>query len=144
MYKKILIALENSRADETVVPHVTALARQMGAELILLHVADGWAARNFNQLKLAESDEMKTDRDYLETTAARLRSAGLQVTVELALGNPPTEILRVAEAQHCNLIAMTSHGHKWLADFFLGSTIDKVRHNTLIPILVLRAGSNIA
>jgi manganese transport protein len=144
VYKKILIALENSRADETVVPHVTALARQMGAELILLHVADGWAARNFNQLKLAESDEMKADRDYLETTAARLRSAGLQVTVELALGNPPTEILRVAEAQHCNLIAMTSHGHKWLADFFLGSTIDKVRHNTSIPILVLRAGSSIA
>jgi nucleotide-binding universal stress UspA family protein len=142
VYKKILIALENSRADETVVPHVTALARQMGAELILLHVADGWAARNFNQLKLAESDEMKTDRDYLEATAARLRSVGLQVTVELALGNPPTEILRVAEAQHCNLIAMTSHGHKWLADFFLGSTIDKVRHNTSIPILVLRAGSN--
>jgi manganese transport protein len=144
VYKKILIALENSRADETVVPHVTALARQMGAELILLHVADGWAARNFNQLKLTESDEMKADRDYLEATAARLRSAGLQVTVELALGNPPTEILRVAEAQHCNLIAMTSHGHKWLADFFLGSTIDKVRHNTSIPILVLRAGSSIA
>ena len=144
MYKKILVALENSRADETVVPHVTVLARQMGAELILLHVADGWAARNFNQLKLAESDEMKTDRDYLEATAARLRSSGLQVTVELALGNPPTEILRVAEAQHCNLIAMTSHGHKWLADFFLGSTIDKVRHNTSIPILVLRAGSSIA
>ena len=144
MYKKILIALENSRADETVVPHVTALARQMGAELVLLHVADGWAARNFNQLKLAESDEMKADRDYLETTAARLRSAGLQVTVELALGNPPTEILRVAAAQNCNLIAMTSHGHKWLADFFLGSTIDKVRHNTSIPILVLRAGSSIA
>jgi nucleotide-binding universal stress UspA family protein len=144
VYKKILIALENSRADETVVPHVTALARQMGAELILLHVADGWAARNFNQLKLAESDEMKADRDYLETTAARLRSAGLQVTVELALGNPPTEILRVAAAQNCNLIAMTSHGHKWLADFFLGSTIDKVRHNTSIPILVLRAGSSIA
>jgi nucleotide-binding universal stress UspA family protein len=142
MYKKILIALENSRADETVVPHVTALAKQMGAELVLLHVADGWAARNFNQLKLAESDEMKADRDYLETTAARLRGSGLQVTVELALGNPPTEILRVAEAQRCNLIAMTSHGHKWLADFFLGSTIDKVRHNTSIPILVLRAGSS--
>ncbi len=144
MYKKILIALENSRADETVVPHVAALAKQMGAELVLLHVADGWAARNFNQLKLAESDEMKTDRDYLETTDARLRSSGLQVTVELALGNPPTEILRVAEVQRCHLIAMTSHGHKWLADFFLGSTIDKVRHNTSIPILVLRAGSSVA
>lgn len=140
MYKKILVALENSRADEAVVPHITALALQMGARLILLHVADGWAARNFNQLKLTESAEMKADRDYLEATATRLRGAGLQVAVELALGNPPTEILRAAEAQQCDLIAMTSHGHKWLADLFLGSTIDKVRHNTAIPILVVRAG----
>ncbi|HTB80396.1 MAG TPA: universal stress protein [Opitutaceae bacterium] len=140
MYKKIIVALENSHADEAVVPHITALALQMGAKLILLHVADGWAARNFNQLKLTESAEMKADRDYLEATAARLRGAGLDVAVELALGNPPTEILRAAEAQHCDLIAMTSHGHKWLADLFLGSTIDKVRHNTSIPILVVRAG----
>jgi len=140
MYKKILVALENSRADEAVVPHITALALQMGAKLILLHVADGWAARNFNQLKLTESAEMKSDRDYLEATATRLRGAGLQVAVELALGNPPTEILRAAEAQQCDLIAMTSHGHKWLADLFLCSTIDKVRHNTSIPILVVRAG----
>jgi len=141
LYNKILVALENSRADETVVPHVTRLAREMGAELVLLHVADGWAARNFDQLKLAESAEMKADRDYLTATAEGLRNSGLSVNVQLALGNPPTEILRAAEAQRCDLIVMTSHGHKWLADLFLGSTIDKVRHNTAIPILVVRAGS---
>ena len=140
MYKKILVALENGRADDTLIPHIASLARQLGSQLLLVHVADGWAARNFDQLKLAESDEMKADRTYLEGVAGRLRAGGLTVSTELALGNPPTEILKTAEAQLCDLIAMTSHGHKLFADFFLGSTIDKVRHNTSIPILVVRAG----
>ena len=141
MYKKILVALENSRADETLEPHIAVLARTVGAELLLLHVADGWAARNFEQLKLAESAEMKADRAYLEREAESLRATGLKVSTHLALGNPPTEILRTAEREGCDLIAMTSHGHKLLADLILGSTIDRVRHNTRIPILVLRAGS---
>lgn len=144
MYKKILVALENGRADDTLVPHVAELARLLGSELLLVHVADGWAARNFDQLKLAESDEMKADRAYLAGVAARLLAGNLGVTTELALGNPPTEILRTAEARGCDLIAMTSHGHKLLGDFFLGSTIDKVRHNTSIPILVVRAGTGTA
>lgn len=141
MYKKILVALENGRADDTLVPHVAELARRLGSELLLVHVADGFAARNYDQLKLAESDEIKTDRAYLESVALRLRSAGIQVTTELAMGNPPTEILKTAQTRACDLIAMTSHGHKLLGDIFLGSTIDKVRHNTVIPILVVRAGS---
>jgi nucleotide-binding universal stress UspA family protein len=144
MYKKILVALENSRADETLMPHIVELARRLGSELLLVHVADGWAARNFTQLKLAESDEMRADRDYLEATAVRLRASGLGVATVLALGNPPTEILRTADAEHCDLIAMTSHGHKLLGDIFLGSTIEKVRHNTTIPILVVRAGAGLS
>jgi nucleotide-binding universal stress UspA family protein len=144
MYQKILVALENGRADDTLVPHIAELARRLGSELLLVHVADGWAARNFDQLKLAESAEMKADRAYLESVAARLRAAGLKVTTELVLGNPPTEILKTAAARTCDLIAMTSHGHKLIGDFFLGSTIDKVRHNTTIPILVVRAGSGTA
>ena len=144
MYKKILVALENSRADDTLVPHIAELARRLGSELLLVHVADGWAARNFDQLKLAESTEMKEDRAYLDGVAKRLRGAGLTVAVELVLGNPPTEILKAAELRACDLIAMTSHGHKLLGDFFLGSTIDKVRHNTVIPILVVRAGKGTA
>ncbi|MSU22834.1 MAG: universal stress protein [Opitutus sp.] len=141
MYKKILVALENSRADDTLVPHIAELARRLGSELLLVHVADGWAARNFEQLKLAESDEMKADRGYLEEVAGQLRAGGLTVKTELALGNPPTEILKVAQGRGCDLIAMTSHGHKLLGDFFFGSTIARVRHNTLIPILVVRAGT---
>jgi nucleotide-binding universal stress UspA family protein len=140
MYRHILVALENGRADEALVQHVAALARRLGSELLLLHVADGWAARHFDDLKLAESDEMKADRAYLEGVAARLRAAGLGVETELARGNPPTEIPRVAAAQACDLIAMAAHGHKLFADIFYGSTIDRVRHNTAIPVLIVRQG----
>ena len=142
MYHKILVALENGRADDALVPHIAELARRLGSELLLVHVADGFAARNFEQLKLAESDEMRADRAYLDGIAQRLRVTGVVVTTELALGNPPTEILKTAETRGCDLIAMTSHGHKVIGDFFFGSTIDRVRHNTTIPILVVRSGSS--
>jgi manganese transport protein len=139
MYKKILVALENGRADETLVPHVTELAKLLGSELLLVHVADGWAARNYDQLSLAESAEMREDRAYLAEIADRISAQGVVVQSELALGNPPTEIVRAALANACDLIAMTSHGHKLVGDIFLGSTIDKVRHNTTVPLLVVRS-----
>ena len=139
MYKKILIALENSPADETILPHIAELAKRFGSNLLLLHVADGWAARNFNKLELAESEEMKDDRAYLEKVAGQLRNNGFSVETMLALGNPPTEILKVAEGEHCDLIAMTGHGHRLFGDIFYGSTITQVRHKTSIPILVVRA-----
>jgi nucleotide-binding universal stress UspA family protein len=139
MYKKILVALENSPADKTMLPQITQLAKILGSELLLLHVADGWGARNFNQLKLRESDEMKDDRKYLEKIAADLVEKGFSVSTMLALGSPPAEILKVAEAEHCNLIAMTSHGHRFFGDIFHGSTITEVRHRTHIPIFLVRA-----
>jgi nucleotide-binding universal stress UspA family protein len=139
MYRKILLALENDRADVTLLPHVAKLAKLVGAELLLVHVADGWAARNFDQLRLAESEEMKSDSAYLERVARELRAEGLTVNTELARGNPPQEILHTAVAKNCDLIAMTSHGHKLVGDLFFGSTIEKVRHNTTIPLLILRA-----
>jgi len=139
MYRKILVALENGRADATLLPHVAHLAGGVGAELLLLHVADGWAARNFDQLKLAESEEMRADSDYLERTARDLRGRGLTVDTLLALGNPPVEIVKIAASSGCDLIAMASHGHKLIGDLWYGSTIDKVRHNTQVPLLVVRA-----
>ncbi len=119
---------------------MTQLAKRLGAHLLLVHVADGWVARNFDRLKLAESDEMKADRAYLEQTAAQLRADGVSVTTQLALGDPPGEILKTAEAEHCDLIAMTSHGHRLLGDFLFGSVIHEVRHKTNIPVLLVRAG----
>jgi len=139
MYKKILVALENGPADETILPHVADLAARFGSALLLLHVADGWVARNFNKLELTESEEMKEDRAYLERIASELRARNLTVTNTLALGDPPVEILKIADAENCDLIAMTSHGHRLLGDLFRGSTITQVRHHTRIPLLILRA-----
>jgi manganese transport protein len=139
MYRKILVALENTRTDETLLPHVTELATRLGSRLLLVHVADGWAARNFSQLKLAESDEMKADRAYLDNTVTELRLKGLLVSAHLALGDPATEILKTAETEHCDLIAMTSHGHRLIGDIIYGSTINEVRHRTSVPILVVKA-----
>ena len=140
MYRKILVALENSAADESLLPHITALAKQLNSELLLVHVADGWVARNYERLTLAESEEMKNDRVYLEKVTADLRSRGLNVSSHLAMGDPPREILKTADSEHCDLIAMTTHGHRFIADLIFGSTIHEVRHGTKIPVLLVRAG----
>ncbi len=139
MYRKILIALDNGPADAAVVPHVTKLAAHFGSEILLLHVADGFAARCFDSLKLTESEEMKADLAYLEKVANELRAKKLSVAIKLALGNPPTEILKAAKSEGCDLIALAGHGHRLFGDIFHGSTITEVRHKTEIPLLVVRA-----
>jgi nucleotide-binding universal stress UspA family protein len=139
MYKRILIALENSAADRTIVAHVRELAKMTGAELLLVHVADGWVARNYDQLKLRESEEMKEDRAYLESVRQELTSQGLKVETRLAMGDPATELIRTAEAQSVDLIAMSTHGHRFLSDLLHGTTADKVRHLVKVPVLFLRA-----
>jgi nucleotide-binding universal stress UspA family protein len=139
MYRKILVALENGPADETLLPHVKGLAVLLGSELLLVHVADGFAARHYEQLQLAESEEMKEDRAYLEREAEKIRTTGLTVETLLALGNPPQEILKAAETAMCDLIAMGSHGHRFFGDILYGSTISGVRHQSSIPVLVIPA-----
>src|SRR2546423_8080539 len=88
MYKRILVPLENSQADKCILQHVTDLAKLCGAQVLLLHVADGWAARNMEQLNLRESQEMKEDRAYLERMVEELRRAGVEVDAVLAAGHP--------------------------------------------------------
>jgi nucleotide-binding universal stress UspA family protein len=139
MYKRILVAVENSAADRTILDHVSALARLTGAELLLVHVADGWAARNFNQLNLRESEEMRHDREYLDRLRVHVESTGIHADVQLALGDPATELIRVAEEQKVDLIAMSTHGHRFLADVLHGTTADRVRHLVKVPVLLLRA-----
>ncbi len=138
MYKRILVALENSPADQSLLPHITQLAQLLHSHLLLVHVAEGWAARNYEDFLLKDSEEMIKDRQYLEEAAKLLRAKGLETSTQLALGEPSQEILKIAEKEHCDLIAMTSHGHRFLADLFWGSTIEEVRHKSTIPILVVK------
>jgi nucleotide-binding universal stress UspA family protein len=139
MYSRILVAVENSPADKTILAHVAELARLTGAALVLVHVADGWAARNFNQLKLRESEEMKIDRDYLDRLRGELEGAGLMVDTRLAMGDPATELVKVSKELGVDLIAMSTHGHRFVKDVLLGATADKVRHLVKVPVLLLRA-----
>ena len=139
MYKRILVAIEHSTADRTIIEHVSRLAELTGATLLLVHVADGWAARNFDQLKLKESEEMKADRAYLEELRNELISRGLKVDAQLAMGDPSTELIRAANDLRVDLIAMSTHGHRFLNDLIRGTTADRVRHLVKVPVLLLRA-----
>ena len=138
MYKHILIPLENSPADETILTHIKPLARLTDAQLLLVHVADGWVARNFNQLQLAESEEMKQDRAYLERRRSELAAEGFTCAAVLALGEPSDEIIKLAREKNIDLIAMTTHGHRLISDILYGATADKVRHAVDVPVLLLK------
>ncbi|HZS18842.1 MAG TPA: universal stress protein [Candidatus Udaeobacter sp.] len=138
MYQHILIPLEHSPADDTILTHIKPLARIAGAKLLLVHVADGWVARNFNQLHLAESQEMKDDRAYLEKRVQELTEEGFSCDAVLALGEPSDEIVKLAGEKNVDLIAMTTHGHRFISDILYGATVDKVRHKVDVPVLLLK------
>ena len=139
MYRRILVALEHTGADRTIIEHVAKLAEMTGAELLLVHVADGWAARNFDQLQLRESEEMKDDRAYLESLKRELTEAGRSVEIQLAMGDPASELVKIANSGSVDLLAMSTHGHRYLADLVHGTTADRVRHLVNVPVLLLRA-----
>lgn len=137
MYKKILVALDNSPADQCLLSHIASLAEALHSSLTLVHVAEGWAARYYEDLLLKESQEMVDDRKYLETKARELIDRGIEVNSFLAQGEPAKELLKIAAKEQCDLIAMASHGHGFLGDLFLGSVIEEVRHHTSLPLLVI-------
>lgn len=142
MFKRILVALDHTDTDRFLIPKIEQLARLSGSELLLVHVADGWAARHYEQLKLSDSEEIKEDRAYLEQLAVGFREKGLSATTLLAMGDPPSELLRAAKDQECDLIAMTSHGHRLVGDVLHGETIEQVRHRATIPMFIVSAKSD--
>ncbi len=138
MYRRILVPLEHSPADDTILRHVRQLAQHCGSDVVLIHVADGWVARNIRELELRESDEMRDDRAYLEQVCADLRTAGFEADAVLAAGEPATEIAAAAEREGCDLIAMATHGHRGLDDLVRGSVASEVRHLSMVPVLMVR------
>lgn len=141
MYRRILVPLENSPTDDGILEHVSQLARHCRAALVLIHVADGWAARNIAHLKLRESEELRIDREYIERIATQLSSEGVPTEAVLATGDPAREITAAAEREGCDLIAMATHGHKFIGDVIHGSVANEVRHETSIPVLLVRASA---
>jgi nucleotide-binding universal stress UspA family protein len=139
MYSHILVPLENSPADDTVLAHVAKLAQKSGGRVSLIHVADGYVARNYDQLKLAPSQEMLEDIEYLNKRETELQSLNIVTSAHLAWGEPADEIIKFAEEIKCDLIAMATHGHGLVADLVLGSVTRSVRHRTNIPVLLIRS-----
>lgn len=138
MYRKILVPLENSPYDDAIVDHVKELGCVLGSSVVFIHVADGSVARNIAQLNLRESEEMKQDREYIESVAASVEESGLDAEALLAGGDPATEISEAAVREGCDLIAMATHGHKFMNDMLRGSVAHTVRHASTIPVLLVR------
>ena len=137
MYKKILITLDSTPTDQKVIGHIKQLAKLVGARVVLLHVADGWAARTYGPD--AVSREITEDKEYLEKVRLQFQEGGIDVEAQLAYGDPATEIVKWVETQGCDLVAMSTHGHRFLGDLFLGATADRVRHSISVPVLLIRA-----
>jgi nucleotide-binding universal stress UspA family protein len=137
MYNKILVTLDATPTDRAIIEHVKELARFMHSRVVLLHVADGWAARAYGPN--AVSPEISEDTKYLDGIRSEFQSLGVTAEAELAYGEPSKEIVRWVEVKGCDLIAMSTHGHKFLADLFLGQTAHHVQHNVNVPVLLLRA-----
>lgn len=139
MYHRILVPVEHTDYDEVILAHVKKLARQCGgSSIVLIHVADGWAARNIKELHLRESEEMKDDREYIEKLADALEAEGFKVEALLAGGDPAREIAAAGEREKCDLIAMATHGHRGLADVLRGSVAHELRHISMLPVLMVR------
>ena len=136
MYNKILVTLDATPADRAIIEHIKELAKVMHSHVVLLHVADGWAARRYGAD--AVSPEVTDDKAYLEVVRAEFQTAGITADAELAYGEPAKEIIKWVEDQGCDLVAMSTHGHRFLADLFFGTTVHRVRHTVQVPVLLLR------
>ena len=137
MYGTILVTLDGTPSDRAIIEHVKQLAKLAHSRLVLLHVADGWAARTYG--RDAVSPEITEDSAYLETVRGEFEAAGISAQAELAYGEPSDEIIKWVKAKGCDLVAMSTHGHRFLADVFLGTTASRVQHNISAPVLLLRA-----
>ena len=137
MYDKILVTLDGTPTDRAIVEHVKRLAKLAHSRLVLLHVADGWAARTYG--RDAVSAEISEDTAYLEKMKSELQAEGIPTDTELAYGEPDREIVKWVERKGCDLVAMSTHGHRFLADLFLGTTASRVQHRISVPVLLLRA-----
>jgi nucleotide-binding universal stress UspA family protein len=137
MYHTILVTLDGTPSDRAIIEHVKQLAKLAHSRLVLLHVADGWAARTYGPD--AVSPEINEDTAYLEKVRAEFQSADIPAQAELAYGEPANEIIKWVRQKGCDLVAMSTHGHRFLADVFLGTTASRVQHNISAPVLLLRA-----
>jgi nucleotide-binding universal stress UspA family protein len=137
VYKTILVTVDGTPTDQAIIEHVKQLAKFAQGRVVLLHVADGWAARTYGPD--AVSPEITEDTAYLKRVQAEFQAMGIPAEAELAYGEPVEQIVNWVQQKGCDLVAMSTHGHRLIADIFLGSTASRVQHRIRVPVLLLRA-----
>jgi len=134
VYDHILVPIEGTETDAPVLEHVGELARTCGATVTLLRVAH-YHTRD------QRSREVEDAEGDLARGAEQLRSRGITVRTLLQSGEPQEVIVQQAAELRPDLIAMATHGHGWAKRVVLGSVADHVRHNTDVPLLLLKGGA---
>jgi manganese transport protein len=136
-YRRILVPLDHTGLDQQAVGHAAALARAHHAKLFLLHVEEGVTSQVYGPL--SSTAEVEAGAQYLERVAESLRAEGLEVETAIVHSNAPRrEIVRYADEVKPDLVIMGAHGHRRLKDLILGNTIDPVRHELRMPLLIVR------
>ena len=131
VYKKILVTIDCSPVDQTIIRHVAPLALQNRAEVYLLHVVH---AHTLDQRRALRAQT----EPCLETHCETLRSQGIQTRQLIREGEPDEEILKEIESGSYDLVAMATHGHKFFGNFLFGSVSESLKHNISIPLLLIK------
>jgi manganese transport protein len=137
VYTKILVPLDHTSKDRDAIAHATAMAKQHGATLYLLHVEEGVTSQVYGSE--SSTAEVEEGEKYLRQIASQLEEQHLAVrTLVRHSRNPMKEIVSYAEELKPDLVVMGAHGHKGLKDIVFGTTINAVRHKLKAPLLVVR------
>ena len=133
-YKKIAVALDFGEHDNALLAH--AIGQGQGqAEYLLIHVVESASARLLGR----ESDDFETrnDEERLQLYVQQLHEQGLTATSHLGFRNRAGEIIRIIRESKADMLVIGAHRHTGLKDWLYGETINSVRHELKIPILVV-------
>lgn len=133
-YSRIAITVDFSDSDNAALSQAV-LQAQKHTQLILIHIVETAGA-----LVLGEEikdHESTSDIKQLEKYKKHLQDLGYEVETALGYGNPKKQIPIIVNQKQAELLIMATHGHKGLNDFLFGTTLDKVRHNINVPVLIV-------
>ena len=134
VYNKIAVALEFSNKDEKLLSHAIGQAHK-NTSFVLIHVVESVPAKILEK----ESDDMetRTDQEHLDFYTRRLQQMGYETTGVLGFNRRSREIVRIVKETNSDMLVIGAHGHSGIKDWFYGQTIDSVRHELNIPVLVV-------
>lgn len=136
-YSRILLPLDHTARDRDAIAHAAALAKAHGSILHILHVEEGVTSQIYGEM--SSTAEVESGHEYLAGIIQDLKANGIQAELHISHADDPRrEIVRMARELKPDLIVMGAHGHKGIKDLFLGTTINEVRHEIDVPILVVR------